>query len=89
MVDPLSQIYSELQRLEIHEFVPFCRDFEESVQIREFASAVTQNKSVIDGRPWRSKLHRMSFSVRLGSLTILTSIWWNIFFCIIFKQWII
>ena len=54
MVDTLSLIYSELQRLEIHEFVPFCRDFEESVQIRKFATTVTENISDLEGRLWRS-----------------------------------
>ena len=50
---------------------------EESVQIHEFATAVTQNISEIEGQPWISKLLRISFSVRLKSYTILRSIWWN------------
>ena len=59
-----SPIYSELQLL----------------QIREFTAAVTQNISDLEGRLWRSKLLRMSFLVRLGSLTILRSIRCNFFF---------
>ena len=64
MVDPLSPIYSELWRLQIH----------------EFATVVTQNIPDLQGRPWRSKLLRMPFLVRLVSLTILWLIWWNFFF---------
>ena len=48
MIDPLSTLYSELQWLQIYEFVPFC--------------IVT----------WRD-------GARLGSLTIISSIWWIFF----------
>ena len=65
MFDPLSPIYSELQRLQISEFTQL------TVQIRQFVTAVTRNISDLEGRTRRSKLLRMLFLVKLGSLTIL------------------
>ena len=44
---------------------------EEIVQICEFATAITQNLSDLDCQPWISKLLKMTFLVRLGSLTVL------------------
>ena len=44
---------------------------EEMVQIREFATAIAQNIFDLEGQPWISKLLRMSFLVRLGSLIVL------------------
>ena len=64
MVDPLSSINSELQLLQIY----------------IFATAETQNKSDLEGRPWISKLLRMAFSARLASLSIICSIWWHLLF---------
>ena len=55
MVEPLSSIDFELERL----------------QFNEFATTVTQNISELDFRPQRSKMFRMSFLVRVASLTIL------------------
>ena len=43
MVDPRSPIYSELQWLQIHEYVPFFKQNKEL--IREFSTVVTQNIS--------------------------------------------
>jgi len=44
---------------------------EETVLIREFATAITQNISDLDGQLCKSKLLRMPFLVRLGSSTVL------------------
>ena len=76
MFDPLSPIYSELQRLQINEITP---SFRETVQIRQFATAVTQNILDLEGRTWGSKLLRILFLIKLASLTILRSIWKNFF----------
>ena len=93
MVDPISPIYSELQRLQIHEIAPCANCTEiahgQTMQIREFATAATRNISDLDlfrilegleGQPWRSKLLKMSCLVKLESLTILRSIWWKLLF---------
>ena len=49
------------------------------LQIREFASAVTENIFDLQGRTWRSKFLRMQVLVRWGRLMIGRSIWWNFF----------
>ena len=56
MVDTMAHIF-ELQRLQIYE----CSSFKETLQIREFVTAVTHNISDLEGRPWKSKLLRMPF----------------------------
>ena len=53
----------------VHEFAPFLQV--RYPEIREFATAIAQNISDLEGQPWKSKLLRMSFLVRLGSLTVL------------------
>ena len=45
-----------------------------SPEIREFATAIAQNISDLEGQPWKSKLLRMPFLVRIGSLTIFISL---------------
>ena len=49
MVDPLSLIYSQLWWLQISEFMGNLNFF---VQIREFATALAQNISNLEGQPW-------------------------------------
>ena len=71
MADPLSLIYFELWRLQIPEF-PGSLKNEDMVQILEFATAIAQNISDLKGQPYESKLLRMPFLVRLGSLTVLS-----------------
>ena len=47
------------------------------MQIREIATAVTQNILDLESQTWRSKLLKMPFLVNLGSLTILISVCWK------------
>ena len=68
MDDPLGPICSEFRQLQIHKFAPFFRVTIGTVQIREFATGVTQNVSKLENKLWRSKLLRIPFLVRLGSL---------------------
>ena len=44
---------------------------QEIVQIREFATAISQNISDLEGQSCKSKLLRMPFLVRLGWLKVL------------------
>ena len=68
MVDSLSPIYSELWHLQIPEFALFSNSLVTVSsgyhEIREFATALTQNISDLESQPWKSKLFRMRFSVR-------------------------
>ena len=48
-----------------------CTIFLSHPEIREFETAITQNISDLECQPWKSKLLRMSFLVRLGSLKII------------------
>ena len=48
-----------------------CTIFSCYIEIREFAIAIAQNTSDLESQPWKSKLLRMPFLVRLGSLTFL------------------
>ena len=67
IVDSLSLIYSELWRLQIHEFQG---NLKKMVQICEFSTAINQNISNLESQTYKSKLLRMPFSVREGSLTV-------------------
>ena len=89
MVVHLSPIYSELQRLKIHEFQGDLKKLIQTMRIREFVTAVTRSISDLKGRPWKSKTLRMPYLVRLRSLTILRSIWWNFFFALILNNGIL
>ena len=40
------------------------------MHIREFATAIAENISVLEGQPWVSRLLRMPFLEKLGSLTV-------------------
>ena len=68
IIEPKTKIYSELWRLQIHEFVPF---LQVTLDIREFTTVKAQNISDLEDQPWKSKLLRMPFLVRLESLTVL------------------
>ena len=68
MVDPLSPIYSKLWRLQIHEFQGNLKKWCKFVNLQH---PIAQNISDLEDQPWKSKLLRMPFSVRLVSLTVL------------------
>ena len=67
MVGPLNPIYSDLLRLQIHEFEPF---FQCCPEIHKFATVMAQNILDLEVQLWKSKLLRTPFLVRLGSLKV-------------------